>query len=199
MILGIAKFIRFMNGNIFLNALLIAVVLPFVIIAVGYAIHMLGVGLAVLLSLFVDPWWVNVIINYIMFPGVMLHELSHALFAVITGAKVTEMKLFKKEGDSLGHVNFRHRGSTILIAIQKIFISAAPMFCGFFIVTGCWHVVAHTGVNIELKILLGYIGFSMFFHMTMSPQDIKVYWKGIPVFMGILFLEGIILRLFHVI
>ncbi len=36
----------------------------------------------------------------------------------------------------------------------------------------------------------------MFFHMTMSVEDIKIYVKGIPVFMGIVFVVSLILKVF---
>jgi len=187
------------NSNIFLLSLTVAVVLPFAVILVGYAIHMLGLTLAQLADLFIDSWVVYAIINYLFFPGVMLHELAHALFAVLTGARVTELALFKKDGDSLGHVNFMHRGGTILVAVQRIFISSAPMFVGAVVVFACRYIILLDAVPLWGKILSGYIGVSMFFHMTMSPQDIKVYVKGIPVFMIILFIEVFLLRLFGVI
>ncbi len=174
-------------------AVAVAIILPFLIIAVGFIIGNLGEALALVASLFVDPWLVYAIINYLFFPGVMLHELSHALLAVLTGAKVTEVALFKKEGKSLGHVNFKNRGNKLLVTLQYIFISSAPMFCGAIITYACWYGVFHIG-TLWLRILLGYIGTAMFFHMTMSPQDIKVYVKGIPLFMCIVFVITLILR-----
>jgi hypothetical protein len=33
-------------------------------------------------------------VNYLTFPGVILHELSHALMAMVTGAKVTHIRFF---------------------------------------------------------------------------------------------------------
>ena len=132
-----------------LYALIIAVLLPFVIIAVGYLIQLIGEALA--------------------------------------------------SGDSLGHVNFRNRGNIIVVALQNIFISSAPMFIGAVVVWGCFywiHALGHT--LLWLRILLGYIGVSMFFHMTMSPADIKVYVKGIPLFIVIVFVVVFPLRYFGV-
>jgi len=187
------------NSNIFLLSLTVAVILPFAVILTGYAIHMLGLTLAQLADLFIDSWFVYAVINYLFFPGVMLHELAHALFAVLTGARVTELTLFKRDGDSLGHVNFQHRGGTILVAVQRIFISSAPMYVGGIVVLACRHFILLASTPLWAKILSGYIGISMFFHMTMSPQDIKVYVKGIPVFMVLLFIEVFLLRLFGMI
>ena len=55
-------------SNAFLFALAVALVLPFVVILVGYAINMLGLTLAQLVGLFMDPWFVYFIINYLFFP-----------------------------------------------------------------------------------------------------------------------------------
>ena len=135
------------------------------------------------------------LINYVFFPGVMIHELSHAFMALITGAKITEVALFKKQDESLGHVNFRNRGNFVVRSLQDIFISSAPMFGGAGVITACIYGLKHISKELWwLKILIGYIAVSMFFHMTMSPADIKVYVRGIPVFMVLVFIITAILR-----
>lgn len=55
-------------------------------------------------------------------PGVIIHELSHAAAAILTGAQIQKIKLF---GSSGGHVV--HTQSRIPIAGQAI-ISFAPLF-----------------------------------------------------------------------
>ena len=184
------------HANPLLMASLAAVIIPFAVIAVGYLISLLGEALAVLVSFFMDPWIVYAVINYLFFPGVMLHELSHALFAVLTGAKVTEVALFKRSGESLGHVNFVNRGNMVIRALQNIFISAAPMFGGTAVILLCRYILMNVAdLPVWGKVITIYIGVAMFFHMTMSKQDIKVYVKGIPLFMGILFVVVLTLRL----
>lgn len=183
-------------GNPFVFAAFVAVVLPFAVILVGYAINLFGEAFATLVSFFVDPWLVYVIVNYLFFPGVMLHELAHALFAVLTGAKVTELALFKREGETLGHVNASMRGNMFMVSIQRIFISSAPMFVGTGVVLLCRYLILTLTIPLWGKILIGYIGVAMFFHMTMSVEDIKIYVKGIPIFMGIVFVVSLIVKLF---
>ena len=183
-------------GNPFVFAAFVSVVLPFAVILAGYAINLFGEAFATLVSFFVDPWLVYVIVNYLFFPGVMLHELAHALFAVLTGAKVTELALFKREGDTLGHVNASMRGNMFMIAIQRIFISSAPMFVGTGVVLLCRYLILTLTIPLWGKILIGYIGVAMFFHMTMSVEDIKIYVKGIPIFMCIVFVVSLIVKLF---
>ena len=185
-------------SNNILFAAVVAVLFPFAIIALGLFLNALRDALGVIVSFVTDPLIVYGAINYVFFPGVMLHELSHALFAFITGAEITEIALFKKEGESLGHVSFKNRGNLFLVALQNTFASSAPMFCGAAIVWGCYYGITHISI-LWIRILLGYIGVSMFCHMTMSVEDIKVYVKGIPIFMGLLFILTLVLRLFGVI
>ena len=185
-------------SNNILFAAVVAALLPFAIILLGLFLNYLRDALALLVGFFVDPWLVYATINYLFFPGVMLHELSHAFLAFITGAEVTEVALFKREGNSLGHVNFRNRGNLFFRALQNTFASAAPMFCGAAIVYACYFGIMHISI-LWLRILLGYVGVSMFCHMTMSVEDLKIYVKGIPIFMGILFVLTLALRLFGVV
>ncbi|MBR6381569.1 MAG: hypothetical protein IKS07_07860 [Lachnospiraceae bacterium] len=178
--------------NMFLYAAVAAILISVAVIVVGFAIHMIGLTLATLVGIFVDPWIVYAVINYLFFPGVMIHETAHALFALLTGAKVTEVALFKKEGHSLGHVAFRNRGGVFLVALQNILISAAPMFVGTAVLLGCRYVLlGYPDLALWVKILVGYLGISMFFHMTMSPEDIKIYVRGLPLFSLLLF--GVVL------
>lgn len=57
-------------------------------------------------------------------PGVILHELSHAFLCLLTGAKITKMSFFEKNG---GHVE--HQPSKLPL-IGQVLISLAPLFAG---------------------------------------------------------------------
>ena len=58
-------------------------------------------------------------------PGVILHELSHAFACLVTGAKVTSINVFKKDGGEVRHTK------PIIPIIGQIFISLAPFIIGF--------------------------------------------------------------------
>ncbi len=64
----------------------------------------------------------------ILAPGVIVHELSHGFACILTGAKVSEMSLFEKEG---GHV--KHTKPKIAI-LGPIFISLAPLVVGILVI-----------------------------------------------------------------
>lgn len=61
-------------------------------------------------------------------PGVIVHELAHGFACFATGAKVSEMSLFEKDG---GHV--RHTKPRIPI-IGPVIISLAPLIAGIVLI-----------------------------------------------------------------
>lgn len=57
-------------------------------------------------------------------PGIILHELSHSLFCLLTGAKITKISLFDKEGGSVEHTESK------IPVLGPILISLAPFAFG---------------------------------------------------------------------
>jgi len=57
-------------------------------------------------------------------PGVIVHELSHAFACFITGAKVTGISMFKKDGGEVRH------GKSSIPVLGSIIISTAPFIIG---------------------------------------------------------------------
>lgn len=123
-----------------------------------------------------------VFINFLTFPGVMYHEFAHALFAVITGAKLVEVALFRPTGLSLGHVTYRTRGPHIMCSLQRSFSSCAPVIMGLI---GEYYLVnlllAHKTQGFT-TFLVSYLVISIGVHMEMSLADLWGYLKGSPVF-----------------
>ena len=66
------------------------------------------------------------IMNGLTFVGTIHHELSHALYALITGAKVTNVEVFKPKDDRLGCVEFIPRGNWFTKALQMTLSGIAP-------------------------------------------------------------------------
>ena len=85
-------------------------------------------SVTVILSFLVNFFLVNSILgsSYRAFvaPGIVVHEFSHALICFLTGAKVTKISLFDKEGGSV-----RHQPSRLPI-IGPLLISFAPFIFG---------------------------------------------------------------------
>lgn len=61
-------------------------------------------------------------------PGVIVHELSHALLCLLTGAKISKISFFGKEGGNVTH------SSAKLPILGSILISLAPLIVGILII-----------------------------------------------------------------
>ena len=65
---------------------------------------------------------------YFVAPGVMFHELGHALGCVLTFTKVVEFAPFRIQGETLGYV--RHVKSGRFQAVRKFIIATGPVWLG---------------------------------------------------------------------
>lgn len=160
----------------FYNALLI----PAVIFAVGLLVEWFSNMITSVLAAFLGGRAAFFIRNRLTFPGTVHHELAHAFFAVLSGAKVTKVELFHVRGEQLGCVEFYPRGNAFTKALQMTLASIAPVVCGtgsLCVLFWLWRVQC---VELWHNILVGYAGISILFHMNMSTQDIKNAWKGMP-------------------
>jgi hypothetical protein len=111
--------------------------LQFVIIII--AILILSFGINMMLSYSIGGFY-----RIFVAPGIILHELSHAFFCLLTGAKVISIDMFKKEGGEVKH------GHSKVPILGPILISLAPFAVG----------------AIAIYFLSKYIGFK-----TMSIND----------------------------
>lgn len=121
------------------------------------------------------------IANYLTFVGTMHHELSHAIFAFCTGAKIIKIDLFYPAGHTLGKVIFKPRGNAITKSIQLTMSAIAPVVLGciteYFLIS----YVSANSLNGIASFIIYYLIISILLHMTMSKQDIKNAIKGLPI------------------
>ena len=125
--------------------------------------------------------------NRVTFVGVMWHELSHALFAFITGAKVENIQFYHKEGDRLGCVSYRPRGPWPLRCIQHSLSSCAPVIMGLIALSGIYAASTVFQLPVWAIVIAVYLFISIMVHMDMSPQDLKQYVKGVPFLLVVFF------------
>lgn len=120
--------------------------------------------------------------NRLTFIGVIHHELSHALLAFITGAKITSCKLFKIKDGTLGHVDIVPRGPWIVRLIQQALCGVAPVLCGGITL----YLMYYYGLYIRqtydyITVILLMLAMSISYHMSMSKQDFKIARGGLII------------------
>lgn len=174
--------------NPYINALISALLVPMIIFSVGFLVEKFSNAITRFLAHFIGEKAALFVRNRLTFPGILHHELSHAFFALISGAKITKVKLFKLKGQQLGFVEFVPRGNAFMRAVQLMLTGIAPIVCGaatLCLLSWLWRYRCALPWQ---YILLGYLFVSVFFHLNMSEQDIKNSLKGIPVMVVICFL-----------
>lgn len=168
-------------------ALISTLILPVLVGLVGIILGSITGAIGELLSGIVGYGVADFIMNNLSFVGTMHHELSHALFAFVTGANVTKIELYNPKEGSLGSVSYYTCGNIFYRSLQCVLASVAPVVCGYFSLNLIIHKLYPLATVLWQKCAILYLIFSIFVHMTMSPQDIKVALKGLPVTLIVLF------------
>jgi hypothetical protein len=63
-------------------------------------------------------------------PGVVIHELGHALFCVVFRHRIVSMQLFHPEGERLGYVEHAYNPRSLYQRIGNFFIGTGPIWLG---------------------------------------------------------------------
>lgn len=133
----------------------------------------------------------NMVVNIFTWPGVVVHELSHAIGAFITGAKVINIS-FLPRGNTLGHVDFALRGGVVKRSIQGLVAGVAPSFV-------CTALACYlAGLKLDItwqSILRYYLIVCCLLHCELSGADLRVAIGGVPF----VFILVIILRILYMI
>lgn len=149
------------------------------VLAIGQFVNLFEHGQIYVLSKCFGNKIAVFICNRLLFPGTILHELSHAAFAVFSGAKVTSihcLTLFSR--DTLGYVNFVTVGRPVKRAFQLAFISCAPTITGIGFLMLSVHVLKSVPMSFGARAVMLYFVLSVADHMSMSRADAKNYLKG---------------------
>ena len=87
------------------------------------------------------------------------------------------------------YVEYVTRGNIIMRSIQQALASIAPVFCGALTSAGIYYYLTVYGAALAVwqTVLLWYVFISIILHMTMSRQDFKGLYRGIPVVYLIVF------------
>lgn len=188
---------------------LILLIYLVLIMIVGYFINVLTARMT-------GGWIYRVLVA----PGVIIHELSHAIGCIITGAHIQSINVFKRDGGEL-----KHTGSPIPV-IGNVVISLMPIVTGITILYFLPNLLSEakppqvnwlkgldnyklqiidyksvfsifSTLNSQISILSWqfwaflYLIFNLVATMAPSKQDIKVIWWDLLVLAGIFYLFSI--------
>lgn len=154
---------------------------------------------------------------YLTAPGVMVHELSHALFCIIFRHKILKMKLFSPEADgTLGYVNHSYNPARLYQRIGNFFIGTGPVWggCAVLWLISYWllpefmlhgYGIAESFHSfIDGVFTLGfwlrwqswlwlYLALTVASHITLSPPDLKGAADGLWVIVVVVMLANLLL------
>jgi len=88
--------------------------------------------------------------------GVPIHELSHAVFAILFGHKVINIKLLQRpdENGMMGYVNHSYNRHSIYQQIGNFFIGIAPIFGGAIFIIASMHFLIPQAYNQFIHLLM---------------------------------------------
>ncbi len=178
------------HGNAYVSCSILAVLAYVLVIVVGSFVNLLEICFLVLFGKALGTRFAYFAVVYLTFPGTVLHELSHALFGVLSGARITEISFFERPSSRrLGHVAFVARGNFVARALQFSLISCAPVVVGIVLLYVLFLLMG--SISFPMVLFPCYIAFSIFCHMSMSRQDVLNYLRGVlivlPLLWGIIF------------
>ena len=171
-------------------ALITTILIITSVIIIGVLIEKLEQIEMKILSKFFGIKLTNFICNRLTFIGVIVHEYSHALFATLAGAKVTEIKCFEFNNyGRLGHVTYTLQGNRVQQALQYSLCSCAPVVTGLTLESILLKIMFTTpNLPTWSLVLIWYLFISVLNHMSMSSSDIKNYCKGLWIIAPVTFI-----------
>lgn len=154
---------------------------------------------------------------YLTAPGVVVHELSHAVFCLLFRHRIVKMNLFSPEADgTLGYVEHQYDPKSLYQRAGNFFIGTGPIWGGLFLLYVLSLFLLPDGVvssregvfdsfSSFLKLFFSlsswfsvsfyiwlYAMLSISAHITLSPPDIKGAKDGVFIFIGVVFLACVL-------
>ncbi|MFA5070523.1 MAG: M50 family metallopeptidase [Patescibacteria group bacterium] len=115
---------------------------------ISYLIFFVWFFLLIILSYLLGRLWSRILpgkkYRFFVAPGVIVHEFSHALACIMTGAKVTRISLFSADGGFVEHTRSR------LGFLGAVLIALAPVFGGALFL---WLLSRWFGFALDFKVI----------------------------------------------
>lgn len=182
--------------NSIIEALINTLQIILFIFVIGYILGILSEILNTVLIKLFGIKTALILLNRVTFIGVIHHELSHAIFGFISGAKIKSVDLFRPKDNSLGSVKIVPRGNKIIQSFQLTLTAIAPVLTGM--ISLCI-IIGLTTSNFQyLKlwqlVIIIYLFISILSHSNMSKADLKCAIKGLPMCTILIFIAEYITK-----
>lgn len=163
------------------------------VMIVGYIVNRIEIFQMQVLMRITTRKMALIICNYVTCVGTVIHEMSHAIVAWATGARIKELRLLEiSKTGRLGHVSFVPVGSKMKQSWQMSMTACAPTLNGMLWCYILIRVLMLYDLPLVWTCFIVYLLVSIFDHMSMSEADIRNYMKGMlivfPVAFFIMFL-----------
>lgn len=107
--------------------------------------------------------------------GIIHHELSHLIIGLLLGCRLLDKKLYNKSSSRyLGYIEFSMSRNIFINSIQCYLVPTAPFVLGVFSLLSLSYILVSFDLIVFVSILIKIVMISIFLHMFMSVQDIKV-------------------------
>lgn len=159
---------------------------PIAILALGLVMELFAQAITTVISLFTGVLIAFGIRTYATYIGTVIHELSHATFALLTGAKVTKITLIP-QGTTLGSVEYTPRGNKFFQGIQQSLSAVAPTLVGTLLLVLMFTKVHPLLTEAWHYVLFYYLALSILFHMDLSLTDLRNFFAGFLPFLALTF------------
>lgn len=175
-----------MSEHYLLLVLVSTILFPILILALGVIMEWFAEAITTVIGFVTGPLVAFGIRNYATYLGTVIHELSHAVVAFLTGAKVRKITLVPR-GATLGSVEYTPRGNRFVRGLQQSLSAVAPTVVGTLLL---WFLFAD--IHPFLKevwqfVLFYYLALSILFHMDLSMADLRNFFSGILSFLALTF------------
>ncbi len=155
-------------------------------------VHLLLLLVGVLLLSYGVNYWLPRIFTgrtyrYLIAPGVIVHEYSHALGCLVTGARIREVRVFDERGGRVVHEEPRFALGQGIISVAPIFGAAVTVYLLAVVLVPEFVGLRELVISSWQFFLFAYLAGSIAAAMAPSRQDLRV---GLGSFVGICLVIG---------
>lgn len=146
-------------------------------------VRLFGVLVATLLLSYAANYWLARIFvgkayRYLIAPGVIVHEYSHAIGCVLTGARIREIRVFEPSGGRVVHGEPQLAFGEGIISIAPIFGAAITVYLLARLLVPGFIGLGDVELSSWRFLLFAYLAGSITAAMAPSTQDLKIGLAG---------------------